>query len=303
MRDWRTSGPNGGMPVSNCDPRSMEQQAREILDDIAREKCEERAMMRARERELAKMLKEMPRVVRDHARAKKMAQEEGTNLPQAAETPVSSEGHSSSGNTEVVNYQHAMVEAKKNRVRALKEGYSKGHTTGGSREGKGKMSLSRSFRRSSLPGILSKLWKSHDPEEAYASCDSCPESSAAMSSIPDHDTSIASIGALRKDRMIKSRKMSSRLKKGFQVIFGLDKPKPLVENLSIYLGENYKDKGTLRTSIDVSDSESEAPRDEEAGEANAEAGAHPAEANGEGVFDDGTFYWRPAPVSQPLKPV
>lgn len=303
---------NQGLPVSNCDPRDKERQTREILEMIEEEKWRRRVEMRMREKELAKSLVEMPRIVRDHARAKKKLTEMAAGL-QLDDDCQGEGGSSDSGcrstKSEAEGLQFVALKGKKIReMQADRRSLSTGNVD---------VEKSRS-RLHAAWGIITRrkggrstksLDSNSDPADVNALGLSGNSGSSAETQPPaerDHDHDIASVGALRRQRLIKIRKLSSRLKRGFVVIFGLGKPEPLKEKLSIWLGENYKDKGTLRESLDFSDSESEEPTDhkeEEKEEGKEEKEV--VETNGaEEVKDEDEFiYWRPAPVSQPLKPV
>ena len=302
---------NQGLPVSNCDPRDKERQTREILEMIEEGKWRRRVEMREREKELAKSLGEMPRIVRDHARAKKKLTEMAAGL-QLCDDCQGEGGSSDSGcrstsaMSEAEGLQFAAGGKKIREMQADRKSLSTGNVDV-------EKSRSRLHAAWSIitrgKGGKSTTSLDHVTADVNALGISGSSGSSAETQPPaerDHDHDIASVGALRRQRLIKSRKLSSRLKRGFEVIFGLDKPEPLKEKLSIWLGENYKDKGTLRESLDFSDSESEEPTDHE--EEEKEEGKEEkevVEANGaEEVKDEDEFiYWRPAPVSQPLKPV
>lgn len=269
MADWRTSGPDGGPPVSNCDPRDSTLLAREMLEDAQQEILEKRAFHRAWERDCARLRAEMPRVVRKDMRAKK--KEASAANRQLAEDPPQ----------DVQDREVAPENDDKKRT------------------------IECSGKGSSLSGswIFSRLRRSQDS----SSCDSSArdrrlsEANTEPGDLDrdlegfeiDIDEAIASTGARRNERIIKSRRLSSRLKRGFQVIFGLDKPKPLEQDLSIYLGHGYcREKGTMRDLV-FTDTESEATS-----EAMSEAPAEDKERD-----DCDIYIWRPALASQPLKPV
>jgi len=310
MRKGKSSGRNHGMPVSNCDPRDMEKQSREIVEMIEREKAEERSEIRARERELAKCLAEMPRIVRDHQRAKKKHQEMAANQALDNAGVGQGEGDSSDSQTGARESEGSQLDKRSQQIRRIRAEMMRADgrslSTGDALDEKSR-SRNRFFAASSIFSRL-KGNKSHDQADegalglsAHSSRDSATVSETQSAPERDHDLDIASVGALRKQRLIKSRKLSSRLKRGFEVIFGLDKPEPLKDKLSIWLGENYKDKGTLRESLDFSDSESEheEPTDheeEEKEEEEEEEEKEVVEANGGEEVEDEFIYWRPAPL-------